>query len=138
MALRTGVLRCTAARRMRRSLDASLVGQDLLKHGVLLGLVAGEHVFIEGQPGCGKTMAAEVAARASHLSTFFYQFHRDTRVSELVGHTVVHRQRGLRDAGLGPGCSGARTEVVQIRTVAGGVLTAEVRDIVLTCWCIFP
>jgi MoxR-like ATPase len=122
--LRTGVLKCRAAVRMRAALDQALVGQDTLKHGVLLGLVAGEHVFIEGQPGCGKTMAAELAARASGLSTFFYQFHRDTRVSELVGHTVVRRERGVLDEGLK---HGARTEVVQLQTVQGGVLTAEVR-----------
>ena len=71
-------------------------------------------------------MAAELTARASGLSTFFYQFHRDTRVSELVGHTVVRRERGVRDVGLGSTSGGARTEVVHLQTVSGGVLTAEV------------
>lgn len=42
--------------------------------------------------GVGKTMLAEVAAEATSLSFYFYQMHRDTRVQEMVGDSVIVRE----------------------------------------------
>lgn len=37
-------------------------------------------------------MLAEVAAEATSLSFYFYQMHRDTRVQEMVGDSVIVRE----------------------------------------------
>eukprot|EP01052_Picozoa_sp_SAG31_P000349 SAG31_NODE_10_length_40133_cov_27.863041_35_plen_244_part_00 len=80
-------------RRLRQALDGAIVGQTEAKQAVLLAIICREHVYIEGPPGVAKTLTAEVAARATEQSVFFYQFHRDTRVGELVGETVIFREQ---------------------------------------------
>ena len=99
---------------LRREMDRFVIGHDPVKTGLLLGLMAREHIYVEGPPGMAKTMLAELVAAASNLRFYLYQFHRDTRLAELVGDIVIQREpRG--DSG----------EVIQQSIQKGGVLTAE-------------
>ncbi len=102
--------------RLRDLLDRHVVGHDEAKDALLLALVCREHLYLEGPPGSAKTRMAEVAARGSSLGFFFYQMHRDTRLSELVGDVVLER-RVLPD-GAG--------ERIHQATLPGGILTAEI------------
>jgi MoxR-like ATPase len=102
--------------RLRELLDRHVVGHDEAKDALLLALVCREHIYLEGPPGSAKTRMAEVAARGSSLGFFFYQMHRDTRLSELVGDVVLER-RALPD---GDG------ERIHQATLPGGILTAEI------------
>jgi len=101
---------------LRRLLDERIVGHDDEKEALLLGLVCREHIYLEGPPGSAKTLMAEVAARGADLAFFFYQFHRDTRLSELVGDVVLERRPLPADAG----------EQIHQRIEPGGILTARV------------
>ncbi len=101
---------------LRDLLDVHVVGHDEAKDALLLGLVCREHIYIEGPPGTAKTRMAELVARGSSLDFFFYQLHRDTRLTELVGDVVLER-RPLQD---GEG------ERIHQRIEPGGILTAEV------------
>ena len=101
---------------LRTLLDERVVGHDDAKEALLLGLVCQEHIYFEGPPGAAKTLMAEVAARGSRLGFFFYQFHRDTRLSELVGDVVLERRSLPDEAG----------ERIHQRIEPGGILTAEV------------
>ena len=71
--------------KLREELDSRVVGQSDVKQAILLGLLAKEHVYVEGPPGVAKTMLSEVAASATGSSVYSYQFHRDSRLDELVG-----------------------------------------------------
>jgi MoxR-like ATPase len=102
--------------RLRELLDRHVVGHDEAKDALLLALVCREHIYLEGPPGSAKTRMAEVAARGSSLGFFFYQMHRDTRLSELVGDVVLER-RALPE---GEG------ERIHQATLPGGILTAEI------------
>ena len=100
---------------LRQEMDRYVVGHDVVKAGMLLGLISREHVYVEGPPGMAKTMLAEIVSTASNLNFYLYQFHRDTRLAELVGDIVIQRE---------PGANAASETIVQsIRK--GGVLTAE-------------
>ena len=77
---------------LRELLDVDVVGHDEVKQALLLALVCREHIYLEGPPGTAKTRMAELAARGSSLSFFFYQLHRDARLSELVGDVVLERR----------------------------------------------
>ena len=99
---------------LRREMDRFVVGHDTVKSGLLLGLMAREHIYIEGPPGMAKTMLAELVSKASSLKFYLYQFHRDTRLSELVGDIVLQREP-----------QGDRGEVIAQSIVKGGVLTTE-------------
>jgi MoxR-like ATPase len=93
-----------------------VIGHEDIKEGILLALLAREHVYIEGAPGTAKTMLAEITARAANLKFYFYQFHRDTRLSELIGEYVIQR---VQDSGTEGG------EMIRQRLVPGGLLTAQ-------------
>ncbi len=99
---------------LRELLDARIVGHDDVKRALLLGLVCREHVYLEGPPGAAKTLMAELVARGSALNFFFFQFHRDTRLTELLGDVVLERR---------PVEGGER--ILQ-RIEPGGLLTCEV------------
>jgi MoxR-like ATPase len=101
-------------RLLRAELDRYVIGHDNLKDALILGLIAREHIYIEGPPGIAKTMLAELVATAANLNFYFYQFHRDTRLAELVGDVVIQRERGDDN-----------TELIAQSIRKGGVLTSE-------------
>ena len=78
---------------IRGAMDRYVVGHDDVKEAIMLGLIAREHIYLEGPPGTAKTMLAEITSEAADLQFFFYQLHRDTRLAELVGDTVIFRER---------------------------------------------
>ena len=76
---------------LRGALDRTVVGHDDAKRALVLALLSREHCYLEGAPGVAKTALAERAAAAAGLRTFVHQMHRDTRLSDLVGDTALHR-----------------------------------------------
>jgi MoxR-like ATPase len=102
--------------KIKEILDRYVVGHNDIKEGILLALIAREHVYIEGAPGTAKTMLAELAAKAANLNFYFYQFHRDTRLSELIGEYIICREQ---QSGNGGG------ELISQRLIPGGILTAQ-------------
>lgn len=100
---------------IRKDMDQFIVGHDDVKEAILLGVVAREHIYLEGPPGTAKTMLAEITSESADLKFYFYQLHRDTRLAELVGDTVIFRER---DASGG--------EVIRQVNRKGGILTSEI------------
>ena len=47
---------------VRAAVQTVLVGQDAVLDGVLLALLTGGHVFLEGVPGVGKTLLIKTLA----------------------------------------------------------------------------
>lgn len=99
---------------LKEEMDKLVVGHDEVKMSLLLGVIAREHIYVEGPPGTAKTMLAEIISAAAQLNFFFYQLHRDTRLSELVGDLVISKE--LTETG----------EVIKQKVVKGGILTAEI------------
>ncbi len=99
---------------IKECMDRFVIGHDDIKEAILLGLIAREHVYLEGPPGTAKTMLAEIAAKAANLEFFFYQLNRDTRLSELVGDYMIHRERD------------DKAEVIRQEIVRGRILTADI------------
>ena len=87
---------------IRGSLEAAVVGQRDLLDGLLIALLAGEHVLIEGLPGVAKTTAALALARATGLTFSRVQFTPDLLPSDVIG-TEIYRQGSERfDLHRGP------------------------------------
>ena len=99
---------------IRSHMDSYVVGHDDVKEALMLGLIAREHIYLEGPPGTAKTMLAEITSEAAELEFFFYQLHRDTRLAELVGDTVIVREQD--ESG----------EVIRQMNRKGGILTSEI------------
>ena len=47
----------------------------------------------QGAPSLAELSVDETAASITGLRSFFYQFHRDTRVADLVGDAVIAREQ---------------------------------------------
>ena len=114
---------------LRQILDKHIVGHQDTKECILLGLAANEHVFVQGEPGTAKTYAAELAAQTAGLKTYSVQFHRDTRLQDLIGDAIIVRERQQKsvDDRLGTSATpSAVSEIVRQSVERGGLLTAEV------------
>lgn len=81
---------------LRTVLGRVLVGQDDAATGLTLGLLAEQHAYLEGPPGCGKSELASALAALSGARTHTLVFHRDIRETDLLGDVLLsrHRHRG--------------------------------------------
>jgi len=66
-----------------------IVGQNDVVQGVILSLIAGGHVLLEGVPGLGKTRLVRALSEALHLNFSRIQFTPDLMPADVVGTQVV-------------------------------------------------
>ncbi|MCY3972760.1 MAG: MoxR family ATPase [Candidatus Dadabacteria bacterium] len=100
--------------KIQKELDRHIIGHKEVKTALLLGILSREHIYIEGTPGTAKTMLSEIIASCARLKFFFYQLHRDTRLSEIVGDMVISKE------------ASGDEEIIRQKIVKGGILTAEI------------
>ena len=75
---------------LRQALDRVIVGQAALLDRLVIGLLAGGHVLVEGLPGLAKTTAVKTLAAAIHGSFRRIQFTPDLLPGDLTGTDVYH------------------------------------------------
>lgn len=80
--------------RMRASMARVIVGQEELVFGLLVAVLSGGHILIEGAPGLGKTLLARTFARTSGLNFKRLQFTPDLMPSDITGSSVLDREKG--------------------------------------------
>ena len=69
-----------------------VVGQRAMVDGLLLGLLTGGHVLLEGVPGLAKTLTVTSLARAMHAKFARIQFTPDLLPADLIG-TLIYNPR---------------------------------------------
>jgi MoxR-like ATPase len=79
-----------------------IIGQDAMVERVLVALLTGGHVLLEGVPGLAKTLTVSTIARALGGSFARVQFTPDLVPSDIVGTRVYRPQDGEFDVELGP------------------------------------
>ena len=89
-------------REVIREVERVIVGQRPLLDGMLIGLLAGGHVLIEGVPGLAKSLAAQSLARAMGGIFRRIQFTPDLLPSDLVGTQVYDPKTGEWSVREGP------------------------------------
>jgi MoxR-like ATPase len=129
---------------VRREIAKIIVGQDDVVEGVLICLLSGGHVLLEGVPGLGKTTLLRTLARTLQLKYSRIQFTPDLMPADIVGSMIVeteeHGRKTLRFqqgpifANLvladeinraTPKTQSALLEAMQERTVTSGTTTHE-------------
>jgi MoxR-like ATPase len=80
------------AQRMRAELHKRVVGQDAMIDRLLVGLLTGGHVLLEGVPGLAKTLTVRSLAEAMDASFERIQFTPDLLPADVVG-TMIYNQR---------------------------------------------
>ena len=79
-----------------------IVGQEHMIERILIGLLTGGHVLLEGVPGLAKTLTVKtvcetIAARFSRI-----QFTPDMLPADVIGTVIYNQQRGEFSAKRGP------------------------------------
>ncbi len=73
---------------IREELVKAVIGQPTVLDEVLIGLLAGAHVLLEGVPGLGKTLLVKALAKTFSGEFSRIQFTPDLMPSDVVGHTI--------------------------------------------------
>lgn len=75
---------------LRAHLEAIIIGQDKLIDRLLISLLTGGHVLLEGPPGLAKTTAVKAIASGVHASFQRIQFTPDLMPSDLTGSEIFN------------------------------------------------
>lgn len=74
---------------LKQHLQTVIVGQEALLDRLLIALLTGGHVLLEGPPGLAKTTAVKALANGVHSSFQRIQFTPDLMPSDVVGSEVL-------------------------------------------------
>jgi MoxR-like ATPase len=87
---------------LRTEVGKALVGQKEAVDAVLVALLSGGHVLIEGVPGLGKTLLVRALARTFGGSFGRIQFTPDLMPADVTGHTLYDPKNQVFTARRGP------------------------------------
>lgn len=88
---------------VREEIAKFIVGQDEVVENVLVAILCGGHVLLEGVPGLGKTALVNTLAQAMNLDFGRIQFTPDLLPSDVVGTQVLVEHEGRRELQFQPG-----------------------------------
>ncbi|WP_205473902.1 MoxR family ATPase [Nocardioides sp. SYSU D00038] len=79
---------------VRAEVGKAVVGQDAAVSGLLVALLCGGHVLMEGVPGTAKTLLVRTLAGALAVDTRRVQFTPDLMPGDITGSMVIDNQQG--------------------------------------------
>jgi MoxR-like ATPase len=79
-----------------------IVGQTYMVERILIGLLTGGHVLLEGVPGLAKTLTVRTLCDAITAKFARVQFTPDLLPADLIGTVIYNQQRGEFTSKLGP------------------------------------
>jgi MoxR-like ATPase len=87
--------------RVRTEVGKAVVAQDAAVTGLLISLLCGGHVLLEGVPGVAKTLLIRTLSRSLSLDTKRIQFTPDLMPGDVTGSLIYDAKRG--EFGFRPG-----------------------------------
>jgi MoxR-like ATPase len=88
--------------RLTNEVGKVIVGQTYMIERILIGLLTGGHVLLEGVPGLAKTLTVRTLCEAVHAKFARIQFTPDLLPADLVGTVIYNQARGEFTSKLGP------------------------------------
>jgi MoxR-like ATPase len=79
-----------------------IVGQQHMIERILVGLLSGGHVLLEGVPGLAKTLTVRTVCDAIHAKFARIQFTPDLLPADLIGTVIYDQRTGEFSSKLGP------------------------------------
>ncbi len=79
---------------VRERVGLVVVGQDVVVERVMIALLTGGHLLLQGMPGLAKTLLVNTVAKAIHLDFKRIQFTVDMLPSDILGSEVVDQKTG--------------------------------------------
>jgi MoxR-like ATPase len=80
--------------KLRAHLEQVIVGQQALLDRLMIGLITGGHILLEGPPGLAKTTAVNTLASGVHASFQRIQFTPDLMPGDLTGTDIYDPHKG--------------------------------------------
>ncbi len=77
-----------------REVSKQIVGQQEMLEGILMGLLTGGHVLLEGVPGLAKTLTISAISKSISLNFQRIQFTPDLLPTDLIGTMVFNPKTG--------------------------------------------
>ncbi len=93
----------TTFNRIRHEIGKFIVGQAEIVEDVLIAIICGGHVLLEGVPGLGKTALVSTISQALDLKFQRIQFTPDLLPADIVGTQVLMDRDGHRSLDFQPG-----------------------------------
>ena len=75
--------------KLRQQLERAIIGQEEMVERMLIALLAGGHVLLEGPPGLAKTTAVKALAQSVRATFQRIQFTPDLMPSDLTGSDII-------------------------------------------------
>jgi MoxR-like ATPase len=88
--------------RVQNEVSKVIVGQGPMVERILIGLLTGGHVLLEGVPGLAKTLTVRTLCDAIHAKFARIQFTPDLLPADLIGTVIYNQQKGEFSSKLGP------------------------------------
>src|SRR5262249_21679590 len=88
--------------RVKTEVRKVLIGQDQMLERLLIALLTGGHVLLEGVPGLAKTTAIKALAAAIHCKFNRIQFTPDLLPADLIGTLIQKPREGVSTTRKGP------------------------------------
>lgn len=129
----------TTSTRLRTVIDRTasvFMGQDEVLESVVVALLAGGHVLLEGVPGTGKTLLVKALGRVLGCSTRRVQFTPDLMPSDVTGSSLYDERAARFEFQPGPiftellladevNRAPAKTQAAMLEAMAEGAVTVE-------------
>ncbi|HXE57506.1 MAG TPA: AAA family ATPase [Gemmatimonadales bacterium] len=96
------LLDAPVAQRVVREVSRRIVGQEAMIERLLIGLLTGGHILLEGVPGLAKTLAVRTLAEIIHASFSRIQFTPDLLPADLIGTMIFDQKTGEFHVKRGP------------------------------------
>jgi MoxR-like ATPase len=87
---------------LRYELSKVIVGQEHLVGQLLIGLLSGGHILLEGLPGLAKTLAVKTLSKAIQTDFKRIQFTPDMLPADIVGTQIYNPQQTIFEVKKGP------------------------------------
>jgi MoxR-like ATPase len=85
-----------------REIEKVIIGQKLMIDRLMLGLLTGGHILIEGVPGLAKTLAVRTLAQGLRLNFHRIQFTPDLLPADVIGTQIYNPRTGEFTIKKGP------------------------------------
>ena len=87
---------------LRQEVNKVLVGQEKLLDRMLIALITGGHILLEGVPGLAKTLAVKTLANALGLQFHRISFTPDLLPADVIGTMIFNQKEGTFAPRKGP------------------------------------
>ncbi len=87
---------------LKREMAQAIIGQDHLIERLLVGLLAGGHILLEGLPGLAKTLAVKTLAAAVSADFRRIQFTPDMLPADIIGTEIYNPRATTFEVKRGP------------------------------------